>query len=736
MTRKLARFAILTALLGAPPLCAENRNVAILIDTSGSMNQNDKPRYTVQLSQILGDLLDPSDRLTVVRLPFLPWTASCSEGPSSRLAVELDPANRTRWKRQLDQHIRYFGENNFAAPIRTAEVALRRTPGAERLLLFIADAGGLDACEQSLTEELLRLKAEGVTIAAVNIGSSAGAFDSNPAFSFATAAQDAAELTHAVAQVYQKLLGAKQVQTGEVNGTIRVEIAPYVRQAFLVVAAEGPMGALMPEPGNPASAEVDLNYRGGGETQGLDGRVRGYRIVRLGRPAAGRFTFTAPGLGDRAGWMLIQESAVGVRALTRTVLAKGVAGPLEVELYDQTTGKRIADPGRLPGLALTAEVDGRKLTFRDDGQNGDAQAGDGIFTAQATFDQAGTQKVPVHIESDLLDRRIQVEAKVAETPPPPPPPPPTPAAPPSPTPTPSPTPVPAPTPTPAPVPSPRPPLPPPPPPPIVGRLRLGPPVPVALGRGGCGATLAGRLDLSTATVEGSLDAQVASDFDRGRALLEIDLGGGWVPLSAVPQRLPLSAGGVRAWPVRLRILDCPQGTAGQRFQVTISAPGSDGKVETGSVPLSVEVIPSPWLHCWWPFLAAAAALLAAVGIYGYVSPSRFPPRLGVVLSNEVDMNEGFLHSVRATRGAGSGFFRDARVHVCQDFRLTARPKGAVARLRADRGQVRMEAMGGTALQRQTADGTWEPLPAGETTARFATIYRTDSGSMFFELRKA
>ncbi len=88
--------------------------------------------------------------------------------------------------------------------------------------------------------------------------------------------------------------------------------------------------------------------------------------------------------------------------------------PVEVEIYDQKTGKRLTDPSLLPGLQVTMDVEGQPVTFRDDGTNGDRQAGDGIFTATPTFHQVGPQQLPVHLESDVLDRTVTIDTRVIE----------------------------------------------------------------------------------------------------------------------------------------------------------------------------------------------------------------------------------------------------------------------------------------------------------------------------------
>ena len=94
-------------------------------------------------------------------------------------------------------------------------------------------------------------------MAAINIGSSAGAFDRNPAFDFTTAAENPEELVKSVAEVYQRFLGKRKVQTGRVQGGgVEVEVDALVREAFLVVAADGPVSRLEPGPGNPNASAL------------------------------------------------------------------------------------------------------------------------------------------------------------------------------------------------------------------------------------------------------------------------------------------------------------------------------------------------------------------------------------------------------------------------------------------------------------------------------------------------
>lgn len=783
--------AVIVSLVGivlAAPALGATKRLAIIVDTSRSMQQADAQRYTMQLSQILSDLVDAGDELSVIRMP--PDTlffSSCTQGPSSSLVLRLDQQDRAGFKSRLDGLLAFDTGTYFAAPIRTAISLLPPDPDTRRMLLILADAGGLGSCENVLTDELLDLKRGGATIAAINLGGSAGAFDANPAFDFTTSALDAQGLIDAVALVYQRFLGAKKVQTGRVTGDVSVEIAPYVHEAFLVVAADGPITAIAPISGNPSAAAINLNHRGGGATRGIDGVLRGYRIVRLEKPSPGRWRFRAVGVGDRAGWMLLQDSAVGVRLVSSATVPRGTPTPLELELFDQRTGARITDSSRITGLQTEVEIDGRKVAFRDDGTGGDRQAGDGILTATTTFDRRGEQSLNVHLQSDFLDRRTTLTANVVDaawhldvrtpnnaevdkpidvavavepvgtaantlkpperidaltghevialrddgqhgdrqandrvfarkwTPPesgtirleyktaggePP-------------------TSVVA---------------------PIVvsGRLRFNRSAPIRFDRLTSNSIGNGRLDLSSAEVRGAFDIHVSTAFDGVRSILEIDAGQGWVELGSRPLTLRLTQSGAKAWPVRLRVGECPAGHSAKRpFEITVASTAPDGQALRMAIPVFVEIVPDSWLHCWWPLLAmAAGVVVTAIVIHGFWSPSRFSPQLGVVLSPEEAIAEGFFHPIRGQRGSSSGFYRDARIFICADFRLSGRPRDAVARLRADRRQVRISPAGGSVVWRRTTDGKWEQIPPDESPVRFGDLYRNDPGNLFFELRNA
>jgi|GEM_PF-1156345 len=785
---------LLVMALSPPAAGSQGRRVAVVLDTSGSMERTDPQRYAVQITKILADLLKDEDELTAIRIPRISLLGllgrgdygNCSAPASSSLALTLDGRDRSGFKDRLDAMATYDTNNYFAPPIRTAIRALSLEPDHDRMLLIVADSGGFGPCEPPLTRELSRLHTSGATVAAVNLGG-VGAFEGNPAFDFTIGARNAEELISAVARVYQRFLGSKRVQTGRVDGLIDVTIDPHVAEAYLVVAADGSLSPLGQAGTNPGAAEIDLDYRGGGTTQGLDGRVRGYRIVRLKAPEAGHWRFRASGLGGSAGWLLVQDSAVGVRLVSAAQAPRNVATVLQAELYDRITGRRIDEPCDLPGLDIRTRVEGREVHFRDDGTGGDRDAGDCTFSATATFEQSGKQELAVELETADLARTVRLEAEVVDlawriepktperahvgtpvrleaevepvvpgveaaspdevvvssggaeiarlnddgsapdeaagdrvysgawTPS-------------------EPSEVPleyearggAPTqggkgrle--------------------VLGVLELGEVPAVRFGRLGSGDVAASALDLSGAKVEGTYELRLSSTYQASRSLLEIDAGNGWVPLGSQPVVVELTKGGRRTWPLRLRVADCPQEVSqDQRFEIVADSTDPTGAAVRAAAELTATVVPDPWLRCWWPVLVLGLGLgLVGVVVHGFWSPSRFSRRLGVVLSPEEDMTEGYPHSIRQCRGTGVGFYRDATVYVRDDFRLSGKARGSIARFRADGSRVRIRPEPGASIWRRTADDEWERLPPEETPARFGTTYRTDPPTLFFELTNA
>lgn len=111
-----------------------------------------------------------------------------------------------------------------------------------------------------------------------------------------------------------------------------------------------------------------------------------YDILTLNHPPAGRYRFNLPGEGRTSGFA---ESKVWLRLydLKRTVEPQE-AVPLQAALLEGERTLTGSDP-RLRGMQMRAQVTlpdgtGQDLTLVDNGQYGDEEAGDGVFTGYFT----------------------------------------------------------------------------------------------------------------------------------------------------------------------------------------------------------------------------------------------------------------------------------------------------------------------------------------------------------------
>ncbi len=243
------------------------------------------------------------------------------------------------------------------------------------------------------------------------------------------------------------------------------------------------------------------------------------------------------------------------------------------------------------------------------------------------------------------------------------------------------------------------------------------------------------LRLSDLRVRGAGRLKVSSDLKAKRVALEIEHRGRWYSLRDEPVALDVSASEIGPWKIRARAAECAPAFA-DRVSIFVESEVPAPAVGRIVIPLELRILPDPWWHCWWPLLAAAGSLIfGGFLLYGFVSPSRFSPRAGLVLSPEEDLSEGFFYAFRGQKGSRSGFYRAARLYLHEDFRFSTKSAGAWLRLRADGRRVRMKAIGGS-LWRRAADGEWEAAGEAEVLLRPGTCYRNEMSTAFFELRQS
>jgi len=632
--------------------------------------------------------------------------------------------------------------------------------------------------------DLTTLKGAGTTLVSVALGGNGSPFAGHQLMGNSLRIGSAAELAATAAALAKDQFGRDRLRPGAGTGRVEIQVPEHTGQVWLLVTADGPLTELRASPSNPAAAKVKLD-EAAGATHAADGRgLIAYRVIRLVDPAAGTWRFET-GAGLALGWLVETRGQLGLRLVEPPALFLGHQAKLVLEVFDPRSGRVLADPALLRSLTLSASFDGADTAFNDRGQAPDQTAADARFSALVQPSHQGPVALKTRLRYDGMEREQVFPLQVAETawrwrpalpathrrdtpllvsgtieP----------------------------------VESRRP------QPPtsitatavdLVLRLRDdgrdgdqsagdrvysarwtptqsgavrfsfagqgGAPLEAAdatvtvidwallkgsdlldfgvLGSGEQGHAV---LDLSTSSVHGEVPLVLTAGGVVEGLTLEIEDGSGRRRLTAGESVDLVLGSATKTWRLSLTAARCPPAVnGGDTGSVQVRTRSGDGPDQRLDLRLRVATTPLAWFVCLLPFLILAALLLlAAFVVWGFVSPARFPRTLGVVLSPEEDLNEGFLQLVRARKGTGSGFYRDARCFITADFRLSGKRNGALVGLVAGRPRPRFKLLDGQPILRRNPEGAWEPLGETDSLVQFGELYRNEAATLYFELRNA
>ncbi len=557
-------------------------------------------------------------------------------------------------------------------------------------------------------------KRAGAGLVSIQFGAGASPFHGLRSMDAKLKIGSSAELTAAVAKVTKRWFARPRLQQGAGNSRVELRIPEHTGELWLLISGDGDLSRLRASGSNPAAAAIDLDVAAG-RTASADGRGHiHYRVIRVREPAAGTWRFEADGVA--LGWLYETKRAYDLRLVSGEQPFVERDNPILIEVLDPATGEALTDPDLIASVHLSARFANRDLALRDDGREPDQTAADGRFsgtlhplregpqdlTASLTIDgfererrfplhvvgsswglqhdlpathrrdtpllmsvslvQIGRYAPPVpesvlarfdggevglrddgsngdetagdHIYSGLWTPRqigpvsfdfigrgeALLEAPIAEIE-------------------------------------------------VVGWVELQGPERIDFG------ALASRehsdavLDLSASELHGSAELELTAVLEAGGLELALESDGELRSLSPDhPLRVVLNEDR-QHWSLRLRAPRCPPESSDRRIgELHIQGGG-----KTITVALEAATKPLPWYICLWPFLLAAAlALLLAFVIWGFISPARFPRTLGIMLSPEEDLDEGFFLLVRSGKGTGSGFYRNARAYISTDFRISGK----------------------------------------------------------------
>jgi hypothetical protein len=170
--------------------------------------------------------------------------------------------------------------------------------------------------------------------------------------------------------------------------------------------------------------------------------------------------------------------------------------------------------------------------------------------------------------------------------------------------------------------------------------------------------------------------------------------------------------------------------------VTVTVRGVDPHyhAQAVKVPLAFEVAPTPFLTCWWPYIAGAiGAIIFIIIVVGFVRPRDFDKEEVIRLAKtEQALTRAAGRRLRDLPGGKRGFYRSARVAFDGAGNAVRSGSGASFILRAAKGDPEVEIRGGLE-EKDPRTRKFQPVDTAKGPAylRRNIVYR--SGEFFFRL---
>jgi len=633
---------ILCVLLMIAPLLVfskqEGRQIVIIVDSSGSMNSADPASYSIQIAKIINDISSENDDLTLIT-----FRSGCT---GINTSANMSGGNG---KSQLfGNHIRGgAGGTEFSIPIANSVALLKNKNYSKKMLLIISDEHPRNAisgkCKEK--ENLEKLNVTKVALKYIYITDKKDNFSYKP-FSQVKTVDSSQGLIEAVASIYQNFM-AKAIppQSGHViNNNIEININNYVKNAYLVILSEGKVGKIIQSTNNHAKTinnnKINLNYKKG-ETVGTgDKKKREYKIVRLVRPKAGKWSFSFPNLPSGTGWMVIQEYSVGIEFITK-IVAEGVPITIRAKLIDEMTKKSLPIDSDM--VLTMKDQNGKIISFSRKGDifvatitpTVPSSASNGTIKLTYTTTLTSTKKninkkqnITVKVEkgswiinpktpsvvtigkiisldvnltsngnSKILRKPTSIEVKLSTG--------------------------------------------------kklrlksigglkyraiwkpkktgkvtmvfsasggnktvsanseieVVGDANFGKPIFIDFGKLHSNMTVNKVLDLSNVKVFGTLPIKLKAIYNKKNSSFEINQKGKWLPIGGQSE-LILQEGGPNKWDIRIVVKGCPEGIlSAEKFEVKAWFNKQNGAIVETNIPVKIEIKKDPWLVCWWLYI--------------------------------------------------------------------------------------------------------------------------------------
>ncbi len=683
-------------------------DVVVIVDTSTSMVEEgmDPQWASLLVTKLFTDIV-PGD-LAVVRLLDLKAdqdlllrretgvTEPCAEDPTKQCEV-VEPASDWQqdardkklgalvrpargdaaFKQELESHLeRRINNSLFFLAFRSAQGVFDehradagRPAGIPQTVLWLSDgrAREPDGVRQAIRD----LMAEKVAVEAIVFGRGDTSLARSAGLEVRQVSNPA-EIMKAFAGAFRRVVQAPYEIDNLVASRPRFEMEKNVDEAWVVVYGDASLGEV--ELDGPAGV-VRTDHAADRWTS-----AGAYRVAYLKRPPTGTWTVRAAGGGGGVAYAVVQRSALTPALLEPSSATSGLEVPLVAGVRAGLEGELLADTELLRDLELTAELQGQTVTLRDDGNAGDAVAGDGRYTALVTFRGSGRVPVTLRLSGPVVDRSVVAEVE------------------------------------------------------ITGEFRFtGGPIAVDLGTLGVASEACRPLVFTPDVHRG----EVSFELERLRRLpsghqLEVRLPAG----TLTPGGDPVLAGPEDRFEVCLLTADdVPSSSADGEPWLELRVAGSSAAEQSLTLELSWQVEGlSFWQRWGWLILTILGLLLLAFIVAGFIVPHRFKGSLALVFVPDRDeLDEVTAQPVKQWKGVRIGFYRHARAYLHADFRLSGNAQGALAGLQAESRGVKVLPGKGAPLSRETLDGDWETVAPQGRKGRAGDVYRIGDQGPYFRI---
>ena len=655
--------------------------VAVIVDTSISMKEEgmDPERAFLLVSRLLSDVVP--GQLTFIRLvdltndqKLLPHknlnkTGPCKEDPLKTCtqventadwmqlardqkygALKRPQRGSRAFKQSLDGHLEQRAHNSFfrlafasAGAVLGTSKTSESQHGKHDKYLIWLSDGRVNSPE-SVIQEIRALQARNVNVKAVVFGNGDPAIAKRAKIPV-TRSQGPADLMKAFADIMREIIRAPYAIDGQVRNSPSFTMLLEVREAWVVVYGNSSLGQVTLKDGHGQTYVADY-------AEDALPAAGAYKVAYIPEPAAGQWTISAVGGGPATAYAVVQNSSLYPFLLSPQEALADTEVVLEAIIKSSISDNPVHNPEIIGQVEYKAVVGGHTVSLNDNGVDGDRLAGDSVYSATVKFEDTGEQIVQLQLVNEFTTKNRPYKVNVS------------------------------------------------------GFFEY---------TGGAFFVDFGHLDVSQSSCETVFLSTVKM---KGRVPLEP------VFSQSLPAQHSLRIESSQTTGTDKQVIVSPNDNLKLCLDVGPRAPssslvqepllllrvkGSSSETKQLLFELSWEVQGLTFLQRWlWLIVLIFFVVVIIAVILGFVLPARFPSSLHIALgADRKDLEEYVPMQLNQWKGVRSGFYRNARAFVHDDFRVSGKNFGAAVKITAEKNCIKIVPLGGRTIYCMNFLGNWK-----------------------------